>query len=187
MNFIEKYDGLLSLAECERLIRLYEKSSFKSEGVVGGEVNHALKKGKSLDLQFKGNNTSENYIINEIISDKLDQCVERYKKKYPLFNECLSPWKRDNSYHIQKFEEGEGYFVKHCEAAHPRTATRILVWMIYLNNAKSGTKFYHQNMTIHSKCGRIVMWPAGWTHIHSGVTPNKGDKYIISGWYSYNE
>ena len=42
-------------------------------------------------------------------------------------------------------------------------------------------------MTIHPKRGRIVMWPAGWTHIHSGVTPNKGDKYIISGWYSYNE
>ena len=29
------------------------------------------------------------------------------------------------------------------------------------------------------------MWPAGWTHVHRGA-PNKGVKYVLSGWYSYD-
>ena len=188
-NFIEKYDGILSLDECERLISVYENSSFKEEGLVGGEIDHTRKKGKALDLWFQGDyNDPNNYIINEVIESKLRKCVQLYKKKYPLLDICLSPWYLNNHYHLQKFEEGEGYFVKHCETAHPSVASRVLVWMIYLNNATCGTRFYHQNMTMKAKCGRVVFWPAGWTHVHSGVTPNKGDKYIITGWYSmYNK
>ena len=35
-----------------------------------------------------------------------------------------------------------------------------------------------------SKKGRLVIWPASWTHFHRSE-PNKGLKYIISGWYSF--
>ena len=31
------------------------------------------------------------------------------------------------------------------------------------------------------------MWSAGWTHPHKGVTPNVGDKYIVTGWCEYFE
>ena len=78
----------------------------------------------------------------------------------------------------------EGYFSLHNEQSgmYPY---RMLVWMIYLNDAKSGTEFPYQNKTITPKTGRTVIWPASWTHPHKGVTPNIGIKYIATGWFYY--
>ena len=39
--------------------------------------------------------------------------------------------------------------------------------------------------TVNAKMGRCVIWPAAWTHVHRGVTPNKGLKYIVTGWVTY--
>ena len=61
-----------------------------------------------------------------------------------------------------------------------------MAWMFYLNDAKSGTEFMHFP-TINARRGRLVIWPAFWTHTHKGVIPNKGVKYIITGWVSFLE
>ena len=58
-----------------------------------------------------------------------------------------------------------------------------LAWMVYLNDAASGTEFPYQEMIVEPKEGRTVIWPAGWTHPHKGVTPNEGIKYIATGWF----
>ena len=56
--------------------------------------------------------------------------------------------------------------------------------MFYLNDAKSGTEFmYYPN--VKARKGRCVIWPSGWEYTHRGL-PNKGIKYIVSGWMAYN-
>ena len=30
-----------------------------------------------------------------------------------------------------------------------------------------------------------LIFPSFWTHPHKGITPNKGDKYIISAWVDF--
>ena len=55
--------------------------------------------------------------------------------------------------------------------------------MFYLTDAKSGTEFMHYP-TMSAKKGRCIIWPASFTHVHRSA-PNKGVKYIISGWISY--
>ena len=80
--------------------------------------------------------------------------------------------------------EEDGYFMRHCEA-DGSYVDRMLTWMIYLNNAKCGTRFYHPRKDIKAKEGRLVIWPAGWTHPHSGITPNKGEKYLMTGWWKF--
>jgi hypothetical protein len=37
------------------------------------------------------------------------------------------------------------------------------------------------------KTGRAAIWSAAWTHVHKGVTPNIGDKYIATGWCQFSE
>lgn len=188
MNFIEKYDAVLTKEDCKKLINLYEICPHKLPGTAGGVVNYEKKKGMGVDLFFKlpeDQTISEaNHQINSIIAPAISKCLHNYKKKYYLMD-AMATWRINEDYHIQKFDEGEGYFVKHCEQ-EGRTSKRMLVWMIYLNNAKCGTKFYYQNITMRAKQGRLVLWPAAWTHMHSGVTPNRGEKYIITGWYSYD-
>ena len=85
---------------------------------------------------------------------------------------------------FKRFDNEEDGFKKwHCEQGLGVTSTRILVWQFYLNNAKSGTEFLYYP-TVKSKAGRCVIWPASITHYHRSQ-PNKGVKYIISGWWSF--
>ena len=92
----------------------------------------------------------------------------------------------DDVYNFQKYDgEDDGYKEWHCEhGADDYSSRRILAWMFYLNNAKSGTEF-KRYPTVQGKRGRCVIWPSAWTHIHRGVA-NKGLKYIATGWVSYD-
>ena len=181
MNFIERYDGALTSLECESLIRIFENCSSKKKGKSGGVVDPTLKISTAMDLYF-----NEDNLVNNVIVPPLKKCLNKYRKKYPLID-GMGAWKNENNYQIQKYEEDEGYFVKHCEQANISTSKRILVWMIYLNNAQSGTRFYHQRIDMKPRTGRLVLWPAAWTHTHSGITPNKGNKYIVTGWFELTD
>ena len=62
-----------------------------------------------------------------------------------------------------------------------------MVFMTYLNDVTDGgeTEFYHQQLKIKPKKGLTVIWPAGYTHVHRGITSNTETKYIATGWYGY--
>ena len=97
----------------------------------------------------------------------------------------MCEWKVDDIYTFKKYEsKDDGFKSWHTEHGPPPTANRILVWMFYLNNAKSGTDFMNFS-TVKAKRGRCVIWPAFWTHYHRS-TLNKGLKYITSGWMSFD-
>ena len=186
MNHIQIYDNILSKKSCDDIINIFEKSPDRGPGIIGdfGSIVKSKKDSIDLYLQFSSTTNEEESKIKEYVVNALKDCTQRYKKKYPFLNEC-APWHVTDNYNVQKYKDGGGYHTIHCEQSctNPKT---ILVWMIYLNNAKCGTRFYYPTRDVKAKQGRVVIWPAAWTHPHSGITPNKGDKYIITGWYSYN-
>lgn len=68
-------------------------------------------------------------------------------------------------------------------------AMRELTWMIYLNDMPDGdgeTEFLYQRRRIKPTAGTVVIWPAGYTHVHKGNTVFSQDKYILTGWYIKN-
>lgn len=182
-DFIEIYDNVLNSNTCETLIKHFEYSNRIYDSVTNAGFNPNAKKGKSWDILL---NTPVNETERSICIDVLKGLTSRipdYKKKYPE-TVYTSEWFVDPTFHIQKFSGSEeGYFARHCE--HDAvTPNRILVWMFYLNDC-CGTKFPSQRRTIKGRKGRLLIWPSFWTHTHHGVIPNKGDKYIISGWCSF--
>ena len=86
---------------------------------------------------------------------------------------------------LQKTEPTQGYHLFHAENVNWNLESRTMAWMVYLNDAKCGTEFPYQKKKVKAKTGRLVIWPAGWTHLHKGETPNKGLKYILTGWCEY--
>ena len=179
MNFIEIYDDALSSEKCDELIDYFNNNP-QGEGRVGNKVLlHDHKKSTELnDSLFSLHSTPF-----QLISSTLQECTDKYVEKYVQLKH-MDDWGVDDLFTLKKFEgEDEGYKVWHTEhcITYP---DRILVWMFYLNDAQSGTQFYNYP-NIESKKGRLVIWPAGWTHYHKGVIPNKGIKYIMSGWYSF--
>lgn len=79
-------------------------------------------------------------------------------------------------YHNWHYENGDG----------PKSHPRELVWMIYLNDMPDGeaeTEFLFQCKRIKPTQGTVVIWPAGMTHTHRGLTVYTQSKYIATGWY----
>ena len=180
VNFIEIYDDALPSENCDKLIEYFNNNP-QGEGWVGPYIAKPNEKKSTelLDSVFRSHP-----LVYQLINPTIKEYTNRYVEKYiPL--QHMDEWGIDGEFTLMKFEgEDEGFKYWHTE--HGIYAPyRILVWMFYLNDAESGTEFfYHPN--IESKKGRLVIWPAGWTHYHRSEL-NKGIKYVMSGWYSFKE
>ena len=185
-DFFGIYDNALTKKECQILINQFENSP-KREGRSYSDGDLVVNEDQKKCIEVEDSGFSNKSIISRIINERLRECIDKYKKEYPSIDEFIARWVIDNAYNFQKYEtEEDGFKVWHTEAGGAPTARRVLAWMFYLNDAKSGTEFINYP-TVNAKMGRCVIWPAGWTHVHKGVVPNKGLKYIVTGWASYVE
>ena len=183
-SFIEVYDNVLSPKECQRAIELFETSPQRRGGVMFSEQITISDEHKK-DIELCDKNFQDGSEITDIVWKGLKKGFSLYKKKYSGGLTVIGDWHVDLGYNVQKYtDETDGYHVWHTEQSGPSHSNRIFVWMIDLNNAKSGTDFlYHPR--VRAKEGRCVIWPAAWTHTHKSQTPNKGLKYLATGWVSF--
>ena len=149
MNHIQIYDNALSKESCHSIIKYLnnhpdtEKGHFKD--VNGFESNNrGIKNTNDLQFSYSVLRASFNSLprsLNMLIPT-LVKGITDYKKKFSFLNE-LTSWDLEQTLNIQKFDgEKDGYFMRHCEA-DGSYVDRMLTWMIYLNDAKCGTRFYH--------------------------------------------
>ena len=115
-----------------------------------------------------------------------DKCYSLYAKKYSLLDEVASHSIMDVV--MQKTSPGQGYHMWHSEVTSMSSRNRILAFNLYLNDVEEGgeTEFLYQRKRVSPKKGRLVIWPAYFTHAHRGNPPLSGDKYIITGWVEFS-
>ena len=95
-------------------------------------------------------------------------------------------------YKFQKSVEGGGFTAWHSELPvfkpmWEKVRNRFGVWSIYLNDTDTGyTDFMHQKLSVKPETGKLVIWPAYFTHKHRANPDLKEDKYIITGWLETN-
>ena len=125
--------------------------------------------------------------INSIILTSIEKGLNKYKKEYDVVD-TLEPWMLMETYNVQKYLPNQAYFSEHCENSGFTNGT-MLVWMIYLNTVTDGggTRFKYQNVTVKAEEGKLVLWPAFYTHVHCGVVSPSQTKYIATGWFRYRE
>ena len=170
---------------CDDVINLYNSESENwTDGQCGNnEVNHEWKKNTEMFIrppEFKDKLST--YLPH------LSNCLVSYRQKYPYCDNVGVYDLLGTNIKIQHYKPGEGFYEWHCEnAGIGETSLRHLVFMTYLNTLdNAGTEFYHQKITTPCQKGLTIIWPAHWTHTHKGVTNYVSDKYIITGWYSFN-
>ena len=185
-NFLETYDGFLSEKKSGEVLRVFE--SLGSVATVSKEQGLPyFNKGRqkvctSLTFSFEDTVNPSGPLLESCIESGLKSYTDKYMFLKEINQTGGSRWRICPTYNIQKYDgEKEGYFTLHCEhaAGYP---FRMLAWMIFLNDAESGTEFPYQDRILQPKTGRLAIWPAAWTHPHKGVTPNQGLKYIATGW-----
>jgi hypothetical protein len=109
-----------------------------------------------------------------------DQALKLYFDRYPIL-------KSGRYFHLnckfQRTRPGEGFHEWHYENSSDN-AYRKLVTMLYLNDVEEGgeTEFLYLHRRITPRQGRLLIFPAGFTHTHRGNPPLRGDKYILTSW-----
>lgn len=111
---------------------------------------------------------------------------------YPLYAEKYSVLQQFDAHKIytikiQKTVPGGGYHAWHCEDQTRDSRSRLLTFILYLNDVEEGgeTEFLYLSKRIKPASGRLVIWPSGFTHTHRGNPPLSGEKYIITGWIEF--
>ncbi|HEU0259079.1 MAG TPA: 2OG-Fe(II) oxygenase, partial [Burkholderiales bacterium] len=117
---------------------------------------------------------------------ELQRCLQLYVEQHPMLKQ-LGKFRVTESPAIQHYRPGGGFKMPHFERSGYATATRMLVWMTYLNDVTDGggTHFVYQKHTFEAKKGRTLIWPSDFTHTHVGVVSPNQHKYIITGWMNF--
>ena len=189
-NFISIYDNALTPPEC-KFIRDYHDSddyllSIRQEGkTLGDTVQKHWKDSHDRYMAMYIEGAYQNNGINNIIANSIKKYIEKYKEENPELN-LLNKWVIRDNYNLQKYSPGGGYHILHCENYNTGNhRTNILAWMYYLNTVREGGGTYFSNfdLTVNAEEGRLVIWPAYWTHFHKGIVSKTCDKYIATGWF----
>ena len=172
----------------ENIIDFFENNkSLHSQGSIDNGIN--LKDKKTIDLSIDPIDLKDsNYQIFNVYFDELFKCYQDYKQQWPFINENIKTLDIP-TFNVQRYLSGDHFSKIHTERSSTSTSHRVFAWMTYLNdideNAGGCTNFHHFNLKVQPKKGKTLIWPAEWTHAHSGEILNTGKKYIITGWLCF--
>ena len=188
-GFIAYCDNVFEKEFCQNVINFCEDNIERSHyGCTLSGVKRHIK--NSIDWNLDSNYTFPENLEQEIdhrINHELQRVVNLYQFSFTHLesgNDSNYFCNNDTGYQIQKYEKNIGFYSQHIDGASwidtngPRTAAAI----IYLNTVEygGGTQFPVQNVTVDAVAGRVAVFPAYWTHPHSGLMPLSSDKWIIS-------
>ena len=172
---------------CDSVINIFEnKTKLFSE-------NHFIKNHQGLnrkdeavfldDFEIIMYEDTGNVTIIADVNNYLNLALEEYISKFSVLDNISM---RSTRQKLQRTQKGGGYHKWHNEQDNIDNCHRILTWSIYLNDVEEGgeTEFLHQSKRINARKGKILIFPASFTHTHRGNPPLSGDKYILTGWWN---
>ena len=193
-DFIRIYLNVLSDELCDDIIKAFEEVTSNANlskytqvtDAPEVRIDHALELSEPLfnkkDLCIKIDKELQKYFT--IYCDEFELYAPSTKVPDPAFTHL-------NMFKVQRTPPGGGFTWWHYERMDTQRVmyfTREVTWMIYLNDMPlndAETEYYYFNKKIKPTKGSLVLWPAGWTHLHRGNTvTTQNTKYIVTGWYS---
>jgi|SaaInlStandDraft_4_1057021.scaffolds.fasta_scaffold18692_4 hypothetical protein len=188
INDVGIFDHFLSDDECDYFIELFknkEKNGFVFNRQDSENSPGTIKKDDSMGINLAdctGNDKLDER-NKSFIENFWNNAFKEYTDHYSsLIDHGLSY--HLYAYKVQKTLPGGGYHVWHYENNSGYVASRVLTWIIYLNDDFEGgeTEFLYKNMRVKSKKGTLAIFPCNYTHTHRGNPPLTGEKYIMTSW-----
>ena len=131
----------------------------------------------------------EAFALSQLILRGVNAGLERYLQDRPLWRECCPEQSLfvNPIFNIQHYAPGEGFKRWHCDWTISDEATepvhRVLAWILYCNDVdNAGTEFHWQEHHEPAERGKLVIFPAGPSHIHRGRVNADDSKLIATGW-----
>lgn len=186
-NFIGIFKNAFTKEFCEQIIKQYEDMVESGHGQTRFDSENAARTWKD-DTQVFADDID--YIPLRKGTKEFNELF--WNKYFPIYEQEYSVLKTSGrhtnySFKIQKTKVGGGYHVWHYESANREHSSRLLTWILYLNDVHEGgeTEFLYQHMRVKPEQGTLVIWPAAFTHTHRGNPPLSNEKYIVTGWTEF--
>ena len=156
-------------------------STFKRKGLFGKDRKAHARKDTALVTEEFMLDHSCGYEYMRAYNQVVGACLEHYVDKY----EQLLNYRYQQVYlNVQKTLPQQGYHSWHDEKGTMGCNRRIAATMMYLNTVEEGgeTEFLYLAKRFKPVRGRVLICPAGFTHVHRGNPPLTGEKYIATSW-----
>ena len=192
MNLIGRYSnpGYASVADAVR--EFFERRvDLQRPGVAFGPEGEGEPAKQSTDISLVSIDRSEpeSFALSQLILRGVTAGLERYLQERPLFRQCCPQQSLfvNPIFNLQHYAPGEGFKRWHCDWTISDEATepvhRVLAWILYCNDVdEAGTVFHWQNHHEPAERGKLVIFPAGPSHIHRGRVNESASKLIATGW-----
>ena len=186
-DLIYENNNALSPDVCDEIILRFKRDERKAPGITtSGEVRPDLKKSVDLNISV----IEEWKDIDQILFESLKRDINKYRDKMekiiniPLWSNKI----KDDGYNVKEYKPGD-YYNWHVDAyTHNDGWTRTIACIWYLNEVEEGgeTEFAF-GYKVTPETGKLILFPATWNFPHRGLSPIKGNKYIITSFVSTNE
>lgn len=182
-HYIGIYDNVFNDDECNKLIAKFKDLEANSSVVDSGANQFPQGKLGRSDSSFYFEQVARQEA--DVIHTRVGECMNNYMTEYVGLNNvsigsfCCK---------VQKTEPKGGFHVWHSEHGPDYGSfMRVTAWLLYLTSheGEGETEFLQQGMRVEPKAGRVVIWPASFTHPHRGNPVYNEDKYIATGWFQY--
>lgn len=181
-HFIRIYDDVLSEEFCADVIRRFEASPHRFEGVCIGpdnemQVNRDHK--VTTELTISSDPAWED--IDEILKRNYVEYINRYAEEFPDIS-TIGGRLSSEEFRIKKYDVG-GYFNWHIDCTGPEFH-RVLAIQFYFNDVREGgeTEFQFQTVKVKPVRGRVVLFPTLWTYRHRGASVISNPKYVCTNY-----
>jgi prolyl 4-hydroxylase len=171
---------------CKEIICFFEENKIlQKTGAMSSGRDFTKKKTTDINVKPSDLKDDKYKCFNNYI-DELYKCFIDYQHQWPFMKSLIKDVDI-GSFNIQKYAKGDHFSLIHTERSNLQNSNRLFAWMTYLNNVEDGgaTNFSHYGIKIKPEIGKTLIWPAEWTHAHSGEILNSGEKYIITGWMNF--
>ena len=194
MELLGKYKNSGFEAVADGVISFFDRrKDLQTSGIAFGQ-NASLntdpyKVSTDISLVSIDKSDPEAFAISDVIIRGVNAGLERYLNDHPLIKECCPEQSLfvNPIFNLQSYEPGEGFKKWHCDWTISNEATepvhRVLAWILYCNDVISaGTEFHWQKHHEKAERGKLIIFPAGISHIHRGRISNNQRKTIATGW-----
>lgn len=187
-NFVMQVENFVSPEWCAHAIEYFE--NMQKSGLVADRSAEAMKHVFDDSTLTMHGEYSIHVAGTQDLSASFVQ--EFWSKAYPIYAKEFSVLKTMATHSIfymkaQKTEVGQGYHTWHCETGDRPTSTRIMAFLLYLNDVDEGgeTEFLYYPSRVKPQTGKLILFPGGFTHTHRGNPPLSNTKYVLTGWVEF--
>lgn len=181
-HFIRIYDDVLSAEFCADVIRRFEASPHRFEGVcIGADNQPKVDPAHKMTTELAISNDPGWQDIDEVLKRNYVEYINRYSEEFPDIS-AIGGKLSSEEFRLKKYDVG-GFFNWHIDCAGAEFH-RLLAIQFYFNDVHEGgeTEFEFQALKVKPVQGRLAIFPTLWTYRHRGARVVSNVKYVCTNY-----